>query len=763
MTHPVQILVGTPGDLESVALAPAQRRPPNTGELEIAVTVAALNFKDVLLALGLVGAHAHDLRLGSECAGHVTAVGPGVTGFRPGDPVVALGRGCLAEFVTLDASLAVPLPPALGLIEAVTLPAALSTADHALHELARLRPGEQLLVHAAAGGVGLAALQLARRLGAEVLATAGSDAKRSFLRELGVQHVFDSRSLGFVEQVQHATAGRGVDVVLNSLGGPFIAAGLSVLAPGGRMVELGVRDLIADTPLGLGAFRAGVSLCVVADRERLPGAGERLARLFAAVARGELAPLPHRVVPAAEAAAALRDLAGARHIGKLVLRFAGAGAHDGATVVPPAFTRVCAGVSRPADDPAATGPDTEWIRPAEGAEVFARALACGWPQVVVSTRPLAARLERRPDPREPAVDATRPVHRRPALPTAYLAPRDPLEATLAGHWQDALGLDAVGVDDDFFALGGDSLLAVQVLARARRALGVELPPHSLVELPTIAGLAARLSRARAPRRALPDTLVRLRPGADPPLFLLHPVGGQVYLYRDLVAALPPGRAVHGVQARPSAADDATVPALAAAYLDDLRAVQERGPYLLGGSSFGGVLAYEIAHQLIEAGERVALLAMLDAPGPGCLPPPCEDDAAILGYLLCHGRPAPDDLTRLRELSPTALVAEFLARASARPGPVRAESVADVRALLQVWRANQRALWTYRPAPLASDVLFFAASQADGVNALRPERSWHALVRGRLTVHAVPGTHISMNYPPNIGVVAEVLGAALADP
>lgn len=126
---------------------------------------------------------------------------------------------------------------------------------------------------------------------------------------------------------------------------------------------------------------------------------------------------------------------------------------------------------------------------------------------------------------------------------------------------------------------------------------------------------------------------------------------------------------------------------------------------------------------------VALLALLDAPGPGCLPELLEDDAAILGYLLCQGRPQPDELARLRGLSQGDLIAEYLTRAGARSSPVHAASVAEVVDLLRVWRANQRALWTYQPPPYAGPILFFAATDADGVNVARPERAWLDLAPG----------------------------------
>lgn len=755
------VTVGAPGDLGSIALGPAPRKPPGPGEIEIAVEAAALNFKDVLLALGLVGpGPTGGIVLGSECAGTVVAVGAGVTKLRIGDPVVALGRGCLARYVTVPARAAARKPEHLDMVEVVTLPAALSTADYALDDLGHLRKGERILIHAAAGGVGLAAVQLAHRLGAEIHATAGSEAKRAFLIRLGVRSVMDSRSLAFAEQLMDATSGRGVDVVLNSLSGAFLERSLSVLSPGGRMVELGVRDVMANTPLGMGLFRAGISLCVMSDRDELPGTGERLSRLLGAVARRELGPLPYQVFPARSAEAALRHLAAARHIGKVVLRWAGDAEGAATVVVPVDFTRACTSAP-PGDEPAAGTSPATGILPVEGPEIFERALRCGWPQVVISTSPLGARLGGVAALQ--AAPASRAVHRRPALRNDYVRPRGPIEETLAAQWMDALGLDAVGVHDDFFELGGDSLLAVQVLARARRELGADLPSHSLVELPTIAGLAARLAPARDLAPATPETIVALRPGSGTPLFLLHPVGGQVYIYRDLVALLPREQPVHGIRARAVGADAAawTIPELAAGYLRDLLAIQERGPFFLGGSSFGGVLAFEMARQLVEGGHEVALLAMLDAPGPGCLPAMFEDDASILGYLLAEGRPSAEDLERLRRLSRAALIEHFLERAGARPGPPPAESIEEVQALLLVWRANQRALFSYQPQPYSGQILFFTATESDGVNLTQPERAWHPLARGGVLVHPVPGTHITMNYHPNIGAVAAVLGPALA--
>lgn len=768
--EPTRVIIGAPGDLSTVTLAQGTRRAPGPGEVEIAVAAAALNFKDVLLGLGLLEP-APDAagQLGSECAGVVAAVGPDVTLVSVGEPVVALGRGCLARYVTVSERAVARVPSGLGMIEAATLPAALVTVDYALVDLGRLRRGERILIHAGAGGIGLAALQAARRIGAEVYATAGSEAKRAFLIKLGVRHVADSRSIAFAEQIMEMTGGRGVDVVLNSLAGPFIERSLSVLAPGGRMVELGVRDIQADTPLRMGVFRAGISLCAVADWSVLPHVNERLPRLLEDVGRGYLAPLPHAIFPSSAAPQAFSYLAMARHIGKVVLTWSATDGSLASTIVPPDFVRLCTGSSQDRVRNPFQVALSERILSSEGAALFELALASDSSQILVSTTDLGTRLgssviERAADMQSAAAEATS-ARRRGRLRNAFAPPQTDLEKALAAQWQAALAVEQVGVHDDFFALGGDSLLAVQLLAQARRELGLNLPPHSLVEAPTIAALLrSKPRREQAAQRQLPETLVCLREGSGgPPLILLHPVGGQVYVYRDLAALLPQGQSVYGVRARPLRKGGVTpsVPELADSYLADLLALQPQGPYLLGGSSFGGILAYEIARRLIEKEREVGLLAMLDAPGPGYMPVRLDDDVSILGYLLSRRSTSPEELSRLRALSREALFTYFLERGRTRPGPLHAESVAEMEALLELWRANQRALWNYTPPPYPGRIVFFAASEIDGVNAERPDRAWRALADGGMEVHSVPGSHITMNYPPNIGAVASVLRLAIA--
>jgi NADPH:quinone reductase-like Zn-dependent oxidoreductase/acyl carrier protein len=251
----------------------------------------------------------------------VVDVGEGVEGLGRGDEVVAIAFDCLATHAVADARLVVRKPAGLSHAVAATLPIAFVTAWLALHRLAGLGSGDRVLIHAAAGGVGLAAVQIARRAGARVFATAGSPAKHDYLHALGVEHVLDSRSLSFAKDVMALTRGAGVDIVLNSLAGEAIAAGLSVLAPYGRFIEIGRRDIYRNSPMGLAPFRRNLSYSAL-DLERMcherPGVvGALLGDVMRRVVERELEPLPVRVFPIAQATDAFRYMAEARHIGKI--------------------------------------------------------------------------------------------------------------------------------------------------------------------------------------------------------------------------------------------------------------------------------------------------------------------------------------------------------------------------------------------------------------------------------------------------------------
>jgi acyl transferase domain-containing protein/NADPH:quinone reductase-like Zn-dependent oxidoreductase/acyl carrier protein len=315
------------GTLELFSWRAKSRRRPEVGEIEVEVIATGLNFRDVMLAQGLLDDDVLDDGLagavfGFECVGRVTAIGAGVGDHAVGDLVLGFAASAFATHVTAAASGFIAVPAGIPVEAAAAVPVAFLTAWYGLVELARLRPGETVLVHGAAGGVGLAAIQIARARGARVVATVSTPDKRALVELLGASIVHDSRSIAFAEAIR-AELG-GVDVVLNSLSGDAMRAGLKCLKPFGRFIELGKRDYVGNSELALRPFRRNLTYFGV-DVDQLlvhdPATVARgLAALVEGFADGSLTAPPHRVFGAAEIGEAFRLMQSAGHVGKIVVR-----------------------------------------------------------------------------------------------------------------------------------------------------------------------------------------------------------------------------------------------------------------------------------------------------------------------------------------------------------------------------------------------------------------------------------------------------------
>ena len=323
--HPYCLEIPSPGLLENLGFRITSRVPPGPGEVEIRVRASGLNFRDVLSALGLLPPVTQQASptLGWECVGTVVSIGDGVEGIRVGDGVMAIAPSCFGAYTVTRASLVVPVPSFMSHEEAATIPIAFITAYYALIHLGRLSSGERVLIHSASGGVGLAAVQIAQHVGAEIFATAGAPEKRAYLTELGVGHVMDSRSPTFADEIDRITGGQGVDVVLNSLAGEFMRRSLSLLAPYGRFLELGKTDILQSNTLDLRLFEQNISFFAI-DLARLSFdrpvfTGTLLREVMAWFEAGHLNPLPYQSYPIQKAVDAFQYMAKAQHIGKIVV------------------------------------------------------------------------------------------------------------------------------------------------------------------------------------------------------------------------------------------------------------------------------------------------------------------------------------------------------------------------------------------------------------------------------------------------------------
>lgn len=314
--------------IENIRVAPLQRRLPGPGEIEIASEAYGMNFQNVMVAMGV----ADKIRtLVLDCAGTVSAVGEGVTRFSPGDRVFTTVYGPFASHVYAREAFAASIPEGMPFTDAAVIPTVFMTAWQALVHAARLQPGERVLLHSATGGVGLAAIQIARARGAVILATAGTERKRALLRSMGIEHVFSSRSTAFESRVLKATGGQGVHVVLNFLTGELADSSMRCLTEGGRFIEIGKTDL--RTPAQVAAIRDDIEYHIV-DLEKLGKEDEAQMRgIFAAVmegfAAGHYTPIARRVFTMDAARDAFRYMLEGRHIGKVVVRNDFAPRHEG--------------------------------------------------------------------------------------------------------------------------------------------------------------------------------------------------------------------------------------------------------------------------------------------------------------------------------------------------------------------------------------------------------------------------------------------------
>ena len=314
------------GHLDTLRFVPFAEPACEPGQVLIDVKASGMNFRDVLKALAMYPGEAPDARIfGDEVAGIVKAVGPGVTHVEPGDRVFGLAVFGISSVTLARGGDIRRIPGGLSFEEAATLPVVFMTSWHALQNVARMRKGETILVHAGAGGVGMAAIQIAHHMGAEVIASAGNAIKRALLDTMGVNHVIDSRRGDFAEAVMDLTGGRGVDVVLNALAAEAIPMGLSCLAQFGRFIEIGKRDIYQNSRIPLWPMRKNVSFHVVAMDAVFAGdeslTRSMLGEIADLVEQGAIHPLPFRSFPAVRVQSAFRLMAGGKHIGKVVITF----------------------------------------------------------------------------------------------------------------------------------------------------------------------------------------------------------------------------------------------------------------------------------------------------------------------------------------------------------------------------------------------------------------------------------------------------------
>jgi amino acid adenylation domain-containing protein len=378
-----------------------------------------------------------------------------------------------------------------------------------------------------------------------------------------------------------------------------------------------------------------------------------------------------------------------------------------------------------------------------------------WVWMDALPRTTSGKLDRRalPDPDDAAASGV-----------PYVDPRTPEEARLAAIWRDVLGVERVGVHDDFFDLGGQSILATRLVARVRAELGGEVAVATLLTGPTVAQMALALTAKPGGARR---PLVALQTFGDrPPLFLAHPAGGHVVCYRALAVLLAMDQPVYALQ--PRGVEDGrepldTVEAMASSYVEAIRDLRPEGPYRLGGWSFGGVIAWEMARQLDAAGAEVDLLALFDTAPllPGLVKLDFGDPAEVIWHTVAglagYAAASRVEVDALRGVDDPHEMALTMIRTMAAPHLLPEHRAADVVALTAVRAANLRAQAAYRAEAYRGRLTYFRTEGSDDERGESPGLEfWSALALGGTEVHRVTGNHGTILHEPHVHVLAEAL-------
>ncbi|HEX3187053.1 MAG TPA: amino acid adenylation domain-containing protein [Pyrinomonadaceae bacterium] len=361
----------------------------------------------------------------------------------------------------------------------------------------------------------------------------------------------------------------------------------------------------------------------------------------------------------------------------------------------------------------------------------------------------------------------------PDVRNSFVAPRNLVELQIADIWEDVLNLRPVGVTDNFFDLGGHSVLALRVTAQIEKVFGVEIPLSAFFDGGTISRLAELvLNKTHTP----PRHLVPIQKGdSKRPIFFVHPIGGGVVCYAYLARRLGPDQPVYGLAALEVDDPHTQVATMAAAYLEEIRTVQPHGPYYIGGWSFGAYVAFEIARQLKQQDEEVGLLAILDSGAPHTDQRPDEDDpidsddpvmlARTLEGFANVKEPLPIDEDYVRQLAPDDQLLYIMEQAKKANIMPQELTLTQVKRSLQNFRSRVRAGKDFVPELYPGKVTLFKCEHIEprNVETLQadPGWGWSDISSEPVDIHSVPGSHETMVIEPDVRVLAEKLNACIA--
>lgn len=483
------LTIRTPGDINTLQIQACDRREPKDNEVEIEVMSTGLNFKEVLFALGKLTVSGNEFpNFGLECSGKVSRIGKDISHLEIGDEVIAIADGTFSQFTCVKTHAVVKKPKNLTFEEAATIPLAFFTAYYALVIKGNLQKTDKVLIHAASGGVGMAAIKIAQWIGAEIYATAGNEKKRNYLKSIGVKHVMNSRSLEFAEEIKLQTNSYGVDLILNSLSGESIEKSLSILAPNGRFLEIGLRDIIEGKQLSMNLFNNGRSFISIMIKDDLPNFFKIFNEISNLFELKQLSPIPIKTYHATDVKEAFTYMIATKHIGKIVINHTAKESNTNQKSLL-----------------------KEGIRTNDGVYIFNSLLTTllypSMPQfsnVKISTENLNERIKNRVSlsyehilsVKSDIVHKSSALHKRDdlKLDTPYNSPKTIEELKLTEMIEHHLGLDQVGINDSLAEIGMSSLDMIHITSSINDIFQINISVVDMYTYPTIEDLAAMIKK-----------------------------------------------------------------------------------------------------------------------------------------------------------------------------------------------------------------------------------------------------------------------------
>ena len=478
-------------DLNSLNIVDLEREPLDRDLVEIQVTNAGVNFKDLLIYLGQIPFDSTQLEsvpLGGEISGYITKLGQDVVGLEVGDAVMGFSNGGgFSKYCVTHQDLVIRIPSCLSMEQASGSPVVFSTALYSLVNLAGIQDGQSVLVHSGAGGLGQAAIQICKLYNADIFATAGNSEKRELLASQGIKNIYNSRDGIFSEQILNDTNGEGIDIILNSLNGDLMLKSLELIADNGHFIELGKRDLIEKTPIPMSLFDRGINYhsfdlgnLISRDRKVALRLLDQLSNLFN---RRKITALRTQIYTYNDAFNLFNDLSQSNHIGKKCLSF-GDYQTQWDSIADDFYTKYGHGVSIDSGLSAfqkvlSTDNSSPYILIAESIDQYSSDTYTSSDDNILMDGS-SSRKKRR-------------------LNVPLVLPQNPTQISLISIWKDVLEIDEIGIDDDFFDLGGNSMLAIRILFKMLRLYNKRFPSDILLDSSTVRQLSSYVDNSISPK------------------------------------------------------------------------------------------------------------------------------------------------------------------------------------------------------------------------------------------------------------------------